>query len=67
MELAFPFKDLIHGTFKATAPPKDKDTWRINFSRSASSIFAFGIAYVLCTVYVTTVDVLSLNITIEGV
>ena len=33
VELAFPFKDLIHGTQHATAPPKPGDTWRINFSR----------------------------------
>ncbi|XP_071963264.1 uncharacterized protein [Antedon mediterranea] len=33
VELALPFSDLIRENVKVTAPPKDNDQWRINFSR----------------------------------
>jgi hypothetical protein len=33
VELALPLKDLVAGTSVATAPPKNGDHWRINFSR----------------------------------
>ncbi|XP_033101070.1 uncharacterized protein LOC117104355 [Anneissia japonica] len=33
VELALPFSDLIRENVKVTAPPKNRDQWRINFSR----------------------------------
>lgn len=33
VELALPFKDIVLHNAGATAPPKNSDQWRINFSR----------------------------------
>ena len=33
VELALPFHDLVDHSPTASAPPRNKDQWRINFSR----------------------------------
>ena len=41
VELALPFSDLVDHSPTASAPPSNKDQWRINFSRFVNLNFSF--------------------------
>ena len=46
VELAFPFKQYITNDSVATAPPRNKDVWRINFSRVEWQVHVVNNKYV---------------------
>jgi len=45
VELALPFSDLVDHSPTASAPPSNKDQWRINFSRFVSLNFSFFVVH----------------------